>query len=174
MTLYIHTLAHTHAYIHTHTHTHTHVHIVYIYSILYTYVRAHTHLRLHTPYTHLVCLIPCFLFYDRQTRKFGGSRFSTNATINSRHSRSRTNVQHVQLRTYVFRQSENRGTVDQEASINADLRALASYFSFIDFPFCSGRRCESVIVSARKERVREETKDRRDTHDGHSTTRVAA
>lgn len=30
--------------------------------------------------------------------------------------------------------------------INAGLRGLAPYFSFIDFPFCSGRWCESSSV----------------------------
>lgn len=38
---------------------------------------------------------------------------------------------------------ENGG---QAACINAGLRARASYFTFIDFPFCSGRWCESSSV----------------------------
>lgn len=34
----------------------------------------------------------------------------------------------------------------QTVCINAGLRGLAPYFSFIDFPFCSGRWCESSSV----------------------------
>lgn len=34
----------------------------------------------------------------------------------------------------------------QAVCINAGLRAFAPYFSFIDFPFCSGRWCESSSV----------------------------
>jgi len=35
---------------------------------------------------------------------------------------------------------------DQAVCINAGLRVLAPYFTFIDFPFCSGRWCESSSV----------------------------
>ena len=168
MTLYIihsHIHTHTRARARTRTHVHTHTHTYTPYILFFTRTCTHT-----LTFTHRI--IPCFLFYDRQIRKFGGSRFPANATI------ILGTAARVYLRTYVFRQSENRGTVDQEASINADLRALASYFSFIDFPFCSGRRCESVIVSARKEKGRERESERRPKtgaiHTTVSTTRVAA
>ena len=49
----------------------------------------------------------------------------------------------TRLSPVVTKCTENGG---QAVYINAGLRALASYFTFIDFPFCSGRWCESSSV----------------------------
>lgn len=73
-------------------------------------------------------------------------------------------VQLVEKRREEKRERDRKRENDKEyrfeekgENINADLRAPASsYFSFIDFPFRSGRWCESVIREEEKKLVKGE------------------